>query len=509
MSSLTSGPVLARNTVINFIGQIAPLLVALFSIPYLIGHFGIDRFGVLTLVWVIIGYFSLFDLGLGRALTQMVAERLGTPDEESVPSIVWLCLALMLVLGILGALILGLISHWLIYEVLKVPPALREETRRAFVLLAFSLPFVISTSALRGLLEAKQRFGLLNAVRIPLGIFMYLGPFLVLPFSLSLYHVVWVLVVGRVLAWGVHLLFSFRVFPSLRSRPHLAFSRLVPLVRFGGSITVSNMVSPLMANMDRFIIGALLSVTAVAYYTTPYEIVTKLWIIPGALTGVLFPAFSADYKQDPERTRRLFRLSYKYILIALFPPVLVLVALANEGIQFWLGPEFARQSGRVLQWMAIGVFLNSTALIPFALIQAAGRPVWVALLHLVQLPFYLGALWIMVETHGIEGAALAWLGRIVIDTAVLFWMAERILRTSVSGMAGRVRAILPACLLVLALFCLPVPLAAKALLLGIILPAFSVAAWLGLLGDSERGLVLNRFRRARKPVKGNRYVSEN
>lgn len=75
---LTSGRVLARNTVWNLIGNGAPMIVAVFSIPILIHALGKDRFGVLALAWALIGYASLFDMGLGRALTQLVARKLGS-----------------------------------------------------------------------------------------------------------------------------------------------------------------------------------------------------------------------------------------------------------------------------------------------------------------------------------------------------------------------------------------------------------------------------------------------
>ena len=38
-------------------------------------------------------------------------------------------------------------------------------------------------------------------------------------------------------------------------------------------MTVSNVVSPLMSSLDRFVVGAVLSMTAVAYYATAYEAV--------------------------------------------------------------------------------------------------------------------------------------------------------------------------------------------------------------------------------------------
>ena len=88
-SGLTSGKLLAKNTLWNLVGQGVPLITAVFAIPFLIKGLGIERFGVLTLAWMVIGYFSLFDLGLGRALTQLVSAKLGAGDEAQIPRIVW------------------------------------------------------------------------------------------------------------------------------------------------------------------------------------------------------------------------------------------------------------------------------------------------------------------------------------------------------------------------------------------------------------------------------------
>src|ERR1700721_1057348 len=78
---LTSGPLLARNTVWNLVGQIAPMAVGLFAIPRLISSLGTDRFGVLTIAWMVVGYFSFFDLGLGRAMTNLLSSSLATKSD--------------------------------------------------------------------------------------------------------------------------------------------------------------------------------------------------------------------------------------------------------------------------------------------------------------------------------------------------------------------------------------------------------------------------------------------
>src|SRR6266481_8672799 len=109
--NLTASRLLARNVIWNLIGNGAPMFVAVFSIPILIHGLGKDRFGVLALAWALIGYASLFDLGLGRALTQLVAKKLGAGEDREVPTLVWTSLLLMLLLGIVGATVVGLRSE--------------------------------------------------------------------------------------------------------------------------------------------------------------------------------------------------------------------------------------------------------------------------------------------------------------------------------------------------------------------------------------------------------------
>jgi|SRR5882724_511086 len=484
---LTRGRLLAKNTIWNLLGSGAPMLVALVCIPILIHGLGKERFGVLTLAWALIGYASLFDLGLGRALTQLVAQKLGAGEEPEIPSLAWTSLLLMMLLGFAGTAAVLLISPWLVHSGLNVPDALEPETLQAFRLLGISLPFVITTAGLRGLLEAHQRFGVISALRIPMGVFTFAGPLLVLPFSKSVVPVVAVLVAGRILAWAAHLLVCLQVLPELGRSIAWERSAVGPLMRFGGWMTVSNVVSPLLVTLDRFLIGALVSVTAVAYYATPFEVVTKSLLLPGALMAVMFPAFSTGFAQDRERTAKLFRQCAKSLFLVLFPIMLCSVALAQDGLKLWLGAEFAQHSFRVLQWLAVGVFVNSLALVPFTLLQGAGRPDLTATLHLIELPLYLGLLWWLISTRGIEGAAIAWTARVAVDALFLFVLARRCLPGR-SRMRPRT-ALLPAMAMVILVLAalLNGPIVKGLFLFGTIL-CFVLVAWFRILTPEERTL---------------------
>ena len=66
----------ARHTGWNLVGQLLPVVVALVTVPLLIRLLGLERFGFLSVAWALVGYASLFDFGIGRALTRAVAQRL-------------------------------------------------------------------------------------------------------------------------------------------------------------------------------------------------------------------------------------------------------------------------------------------------------------------------------------------------------------------------------------------------------------------------------------------------
>lgn len=426
-SRLTGGGLLARNAYINLIGQVVPILVAIFAIPFLIKLLGSERFGVLALAWVIMGYFGLFDFGLGRATTKVVSERYARNDIDSLPDLIWTSVVVQLALGLLGGAILALLTPWLTQGVLNIPEVLLRETRISFYLLAGSIPLILSAAALRGVLEAVQRFDLVNLVKIPASLLNYLGPLVVLYFVRGLVAVIAFLVVSRALVLIAYLFLCLRVTPQLSYRFRFAPDSIKPLLGFGGWLTISSFIGPSFVAIDRFTIGALISLSAVTLYTTPYEAVTKLTVFPASLLAVLFPAFSAMAVNRMHDIRRLYLRAVKYLLVLVTPIVGMLLALAYELLSFWVTPQFALESAPVAQWLAIGILVNVLSHVPVTVLQGLGRADIVAKLLLIQLPLYVVAIWYAVSVAGIVGAAVAWTLQMALATVALFVAANRLL----------------------------------------------------------------------------------
>ncbi|MFH0702004.1 MAG: flippase [bacterium] len=428
LEKLTNGRLLARNTLLNFAGQSLPLVAAIFTIPLIIKGLGTERFGILTLIWAVIGYAGLFDLGFGRALTQLISKKIGADDTKDLPILVWTALLIVLGLGVIGAVVVAILTQWIVLHLFKVPSSYVSETINSMYLLALSLPLVIANSSFRGILEAYQKFSLANAVRTPLGIWNFASPLLILVFSKSLTYVVAILIVGTMIAFIANLILCMKVVQDFSKNFGFCKNYIKPLINFGGWLTVSNIISPIMVYFDRIFIASTLSMTAVAYYTTPYTVITKLLIIPSAVLGVMFPAFSAVFSKNKEKTRYLYYQSLKYVIFLLLPFVIIIILFAKTGLTLWLNPEFANNSFRAAQILAVGVLINSLAFFPFGLIQASGRADITAKFHLLEIPVYLILLWIFVKAFGLTGAALAWSSRVSIDCLMLHFYAAKLIR---------------------------------------------------------------------------------
>jgi len=416
---------LLKNTGLNLIGQIIPGVVALVATPVLIHGLGLERFGVLSLIWVLQTYFGLFDFGLGRAVTKHVAEALGRRESDRVRSIVWTSLALITVLGLVGSFTFFLLTPVLVKQLFHVSADMVSETERIFRIISISVPVLLISGTLSGVLEAYQRFDLVNLVKAPSISLTFLILATAVVFGAGLPAMVLLLLIKDFVFVGAYLMLCIRLLP--KGPPvSLNFKEVPRLLYFGGWMTAIFISAWLASYLDRLMIGARLSMADLAYYAPPYDFVSKLLIVPASLYLTLFPAFSAIGREQRATIEVLYVRASKYLFLVSGLLTLVLLMFADEILRLWLGREFAQHSSQVFRILVVGFFLNAQAWIPSTLLQGIGRPDLVAKIFLSELPFYIGILWWLIGGRGIEGAALAWAVRGGVEAVLFHWTAWRI-----------------------------------------------------------------------------------
>jgi O-antigen/teichoic acid export membrane protein len=447
------GRLVLRNTVLNLAGSLLPVAVGVLVIPLVIKGLGVGRFGVLSLGWIILGYFSLFDFGLGRATTKFISEAIGREETIHISPLVWTSVSFQMCLGVVGALVLTAMTPLLVRHLLNIPPNLQSESVMFFNAMSAAIPAGICSVCFRGVLEAAHRFDLVNAVKVPLNCAVFVMPLAGLHLGYALPGVGLLLVGTQIIGALAYLFLCFRVFPELKLAFSVQRGLLKPLLSYGGWVTGYNLIIPVMMYLDRLIIGILKPIGMLTYYAVPYDMTSRVQILPSSLSTSLFPAFSHLGLDRKESLGELCTRSLKYLMLVMGPLTLILVLLARDILRIWLGPEFASQSTLIFQILAIGFLMNALGWPPTTSLLAVGRPDLVTKCYGLLLLPYAGLAWVLIHRYGLVGGALAMTIRETFQAGMFFLLYWRVMSLSFSSFTQRalVRGLLTSVSLIAAL----------------------------------------------------------
>ena len=406
-------------------GSAAPMLIGIAAIPYIYNQIGIERIGVLTIIWALIGYFSIFDFGLGRAITQRIASLSSHHTERQKITTATTGVFFTLLIGVVGGLAGFAAIELAGVSWINAAKNLDQEIYLSFELACLAIPATTATAGLRGILEGEQRFKVINLLKLILGLSNFLSPIASIAlFGPRLDYVVGSLVLARYIILLAHYFSVKRMISN--NRDNLSLEESKHLFQFGGWMTLSNIISPLMVVADRFLIANVLGAAVVAYYTIPAEFIIRLLVLPAAITTTLFPIFSKDLSEkNYSNSFALYKKSMKIIFLLMGLIAASIIIGADVGIEMWLGHEFSEKSSAVASVLAVGILFNSMAQIPHAYIQASGDARSTALIHVFEALLYIPGLFLLLQLHGILGAAIAWMLRAMLDLVLLHARAMR------------------------------------------------------------------------------------
>jgi O-antigen/teichoic acid export membrane protein len=458
---------------------------------------GADRYGVLSLCLVVIGYFGILDFGLGGAAVKYLAEELGARRESGIAEIFWTNLLWQCCGGAAGALVLAAATPLLVGSWLNIPPAMVGEVTRTLHWLCFAVPLMLITPCLAGTLEAAQRFDLVNAVAVPEAAILPLALYAGAVLRCELPSIMAMIVALRVAVFVVYFGLCLRTFPAL-STIRLSWAWVKKLLSFGGWSVASGIIAPFLMYTDRFMLGRYTSLSSVAYYTVPYGLMLRLWFLPSSLVRTLFPALSALGAEDPAQREDLFLRSIKYMAMASGPLILGLATFSSDIFRIWLGPEYELHCAPVLRILLYGAIFSMLAPLCGSLLQGMGRPDVTTKWYAACLPFNTLGVWLLVRWAGVRGAAATYSLRAAAETVVFAVVGVRLAEISYEALRRHRLWGTAATLCFLAALMAGTPLigglpprlaayaAGAAMYLGL--------AWIVMLDDEDRGFVKDQLR---------------
>lgn len=426
--ALGTREVLAKNTMLNFAVQMVMIVLAVISIPILIGKLGSDTFGILSMIWVFVGYFALLDFGMGKTVTKYVAEYLAKGERKKAWRIVWVSMSTSIVIGLVLMTVVMLSSGLLAHKLFTGKSIDYQQVEIGILIAAGTFPFVLAQGILRAQLMAIQRFDVANLVQASFGVAQWVGAIILVELGFGLLGILSYTLFLRILSVGVLLFVVHRTSSGFLDEFTMGdVGVLKGLIGYSSWIALMQMVAPVLIYADRFFLSSFVSTAEATYFIVPYEMVSRFLIIPMALTATLFPALTErnTLQGMKQSLGTLYHRSIKYMFLIMLPLALIALAFAHDILKVWVGNKFAANSSFAFQVLGFGFLLNAIAWIPTVTLQAVGRPDTVAKLQVAEMPFYLAYCFLVIPKYGVNGAAIGNAARMGIDMVLLLFLARR------------------------------------------------------------------------------------
>jgi O-antigen/teichoic acid export membrane protein len=407
------------NFVVNLVSPVVRIAVALVTIPIYLRHIGEARYGVMTIVMILLGVFGFLDLGLSRAVTNALAKLRGAPQADRA-RVLLTTLSISFGIGIFGGVVLYVLGGFLLEHVISIPDVLRPEIGGSLGWIACLLPLSLLASAGAGALESREQFVLVNSIQIvgmslsqiaPVVMAVAVSPSLQVIIPTAAAAQASMAIAILVVVYRLEGPFSLRSVDRQEARK---------LLGYGGWMFATNVVYPVLASADQFLIGSLMGVTTVTHYAVPMSLVWRSGAIPVAFGRTFFPRMSSLPSEAASTlgARALSTMGYGFAAIC--APAII---LSPTLFRYWIGADFALVAAPVAQILFPGMWMWALSFVAFTLLQSQGRADVTGKLHIAEFVPFLVLLWVLTLAFGIIGAAIAWSLRCALDALALFWLS--------------------------------------------------------------------------------------
>lgn len=363
-----------RNSLWNLSGSALPMIAALATVPLLIAALGIEGFGIVTLIGSVIGYFGVLDVNLSAGAIKYLAESHAANQKRRFAETFWFGAMFYGGLGLVGGIAIFFSAGWLLDRFFTVSAALHADTVLALQIGAFGFAVTQVQNYLITVPQALQRYDRSAQGEAFFGIAVNVASVVA---AMAGYGIAGVIAVriGISLLNIAYLLWLLRAFEL-----ELAFCWPSPEVRrgltsFSAYAYLSKLASTLHQHGDKLIIGSLAGPVALAFYTVPATLASRVLGLTYRLGSVIYPRASALAATDRmDELRFIYLGAMRHITYINLVALGMIVLAGEEFLRRWVGEEFVAAGYPVLVLMTIALLVDSLTNIPSLVNDALGHP---------------------------------------------------------------------------------------------------------------------------------------
>ncbi len=396
---------LIRNVFTSWMGMVLTLVITFFFTPYLIGELGKSQYGIWSLVFSLVAYMRLADVGMNQAVARYFSKYYAVSDWKQLNEVVSSAARIYVIVSIVivaasALLAFGVLRYFQIEaELLKIAQitllviGINQAVTYIMIPFAALLPFhradilnyfdigtlVVQTAIIVLLLE--MGYGLVAMALLVL--------------TLNIVSHLWRYTIRR------------RLFPEVKfSRTAISSEKTRELLHYGGTSLLIVAAWIVIFQTDNIVIGRFLSMEAVAVYAVPAMIITQLRNSIGAIATPIVPTIShIEAESDETEVMKIYFKSSRYLYYLSAYIGVGVIMFGGPFILLWVKEGFA-QSIDILYILTIPAAIYLPQMIANSILFGVSRHKVLLYVLAAEGLSNIGLSLALVRSYGIVGVAL-------------------------------------------------------------------------------------------------------
>lgn len=403
--------------------QAFPLIIGLISVPLNIEILGNELWGVYSISVGFIFIFMYFSLGVGPAISYELPKLININDSNQISKLLSNGFIITISIAICFSVIGYLLADTIAIKLFNI------KSTDYFYLFQYSsicggLAVIISFQ--RSIFESSQDFFIVSVNRILISCSLLTAPIINhYIFNQPAKESIILILYSYILVSLIYVLLIRKKYKQITIFNYDQ-ETIIKLISFGKWISFQSIIHQFFLNIDRMIISSFIGVNQVAFYTTPYDLLSKLTVISTSLTAGLIPGVSYWTKNNMVKNIKTIekKLIKKFLLI--YVPILVfLFLLAEEILKQWISSEYMIKSSSVFKILVIAFCINSFSNMYAKLLIALNKPNLFFYISSISTIIFIFCCFVLVNKFAIEGVAFAVFLKVSVDLIGNFFFFKK------------------------------------------------------------------------------------
>lgn len=372
------------GAIITYISNICSMLSSIIITPIIINFIGNQEYGLYSLVYSIMGYFSVLDFGFGNAMIRYVSKtKAEKKDDRNINS---LFLIIYSIIGII-TLLVGTIVYFNLENIFGNSLTPVELSKANVMMIIFLIGTAISfpLSVFDSYVLANEKFIFLKVVNLVKNL---MNPILIIFMLLLGYKSISLVVAYTLLNLITHILYALYSLIKLKMKitfniRKIDFSIFKEIIMYSFWVFLNIIVDTVFNNTDQVILGIVSGTVAVSIYAVANQIKNANNAFSTAISGLFLPKITKlltlNKKDEINETFISVSKIQLYIMLLILSGFFI---FGKAFISLWVGNEYM-DAYYIVLWLIGPSIIPLTQNLGISVIQAMNKHKFRSIVYII------------------------------------------------------------------------------------------------------------------------------